>query len=348
MEFSAHLASPAQAAYAQLLDVIRTDELQRSIGSLVGSFASTKGRAGELYWYFKYTDVATGKTERLYVGPDNEKIRQLIARKREQVDDDQESRLVKSAIALGCAYAIAPQFRIIRRLNEVGFFQAGGLLVGTHAFLALGNTLGVSWGDTARTEDVDFAHAGSEIELALPGTLKIQVRDALTSLDAGFLPVPAQPWSDGASARFRSKVDRALMVDFLTPKGSRRQADAYRHEQLGVNLQPIAFLEFLLEDVDQAAIIGPSGAVLVSVPSPARYALHKLIVHVERGNREKAPKDLRQAAALLEVLEVGRELTRLWRDLVGRGEAWEKAALRGRAALEKLSPRLDALNALKP
>ena len=44
-----------------------------------------------------------------------------------------------------------------------------------------------------------------------------------------------------------------------------------------------------------------------------------------------------QPAALFEVLDVGNELTRLWRDLMGRGEAWEKAAghVRCRGALAR-------------
>ncbi len=31
---------------------------------------------------------------------------------------------------------------MIRRLSEYGFFRAGGVLVGTHAFLSYGNLLG--------------------------------------------------------------------------------------------------------------------------------------------------------------------------------------------------------------
>lgn len=346
MRFSTRTSASAEAAYAQLFDVARHDELERSIGSLVGSFASTKGRAGELYWYFQYTDVATGKNERIFVGPDNDQVRDLIKRKRESAEDALIERLAKSAIALGCAPVQGSHFRVIRRLNEVGFFHAGGVLVGTHAFLAFGNAMGLAWDEAARTVDVDVAHAGSEIQLALPGTLRIQVRDAITSLDAGFLPVPpVHPWSDQATARFRSRDQRELTVDFLTPKGARKQKGAYRHEQLGVNLQPIEFLEFLLEEVGQAVVIGPSGAVVVNVPDPARYALHKLIVHVKR-KTAKAAKDLGQAAALLEAMETS-SIPRLWRDMIGRGKDWKEAATAGRAALEKLAPDLEVLKALK-
>jgi hypothetical protein len=71
----------------------------------------------------------------------------------------------------------------------------------------MGNALGVSWGELARTQDLDFAHAGSHVEMALPANLEISTRDAIESLESGFLPVPgfrpgekttAVPDGDGA------------------------------------------------------------------------------------------------------------------------------------------------------
>jgi len=85
------------------------------------------------------------------------------------------------AITAGCAPVAPKHFRIIKRLSEYGFFPAGGILIGTHAFLAMGNMLGVRWHDGAATLDVDFAHAGHNISVALPADLKIDVHGALES-----------------------------------------------------------------------------------------------------------------------------------------------------------------------
>ncbi|MCP5249404.1 MAG: hypothetical protein H6942_12870 [Candidatus Accumulibacter sp.] len=41
---------------------------------------------------------------------------------------------------------------MIKRLADYGFFRAGGLLIGTHAFIAIGNVLGVRWADSQRTQ----------------------------------------------------------------------------------------------------------------------------------------------------------------------------------------------------
>ena len=115
--------------------------------------------------------------------------------------------------------------------------------MGAHAFLAYGNALGVAWRDLGRTQDIDFAHAGRNVSLALPSGLNVDTRDAIASLEAGFLPVPGfRPWNKTGS--FVSKVDKQLRVDFLTPLVGGK-GDVYEHVQLGVNLQPLRFLEFI-------------------------------------------------------------------------------------------------------
>ena len=344
---STPLPASAQSAYAEILEVARHQELARSVEGLSGSF-NRKTVKGAEYWYYQVTDAAGGKTRQLFVGRDSEKLRELVARARTR-DTSQVERLAKGAIALGCAAATPAHFRIVRRLNEIGFFHAGGVLIGSHAFLAYGNSLGVSWGNLARTQDIDFAHAGKGIALALPASLQIDTKDAIEHLEAGFLPVPGFRPKD-KSASFISKVDRTLRVDFLTPMVHDR-GEAFRHDGLGVNLQPIRFMEFLLEDVDQAVILSAVGAVVATIPDPARYALHKLLVHAERRktNPAKAVKDLQQAAALIEVLSEfrGDALVSLWRDLLKRGPGWRRRARTSLVALEKEIPAVDLLGKMR-
>ena len=344
---STPLPASAQSAYAEILEVARHQELSRSVEGLSGSF-NKKIVKGATYWYYQFTDAGGGNTRQLFVGPDSEELRELVARAKTR-DTSQLERLAKGAMALGCAAATPAHFRIVRRLNEIGFFHAGGVLIGSHAFLAYGNALGVSWGNLARTQDIDFAHAGKGIALALPANLQIDTKDAIEHLEAGFLPVPGfRPKERTAS--FISKVDRALRVDFLTPMVHAR-SEAFRHEGLGVNLQPIRFMEFLLEDVDQAVVLSAIGAIVATTPDPARYALHKLLVHAERRktNPAKAMKDLQQSAALIEVLSEfrGDALILLWRDLLARGPGWRSRARTSLAALEKEIPAVDVLVAMR-
>ena len=347
MSLAAPLSAAAQTAYAEILEVTRHQELSRSVRDLAGSF-NRKVVKGTEYWYYQFRDSEGGATRQIFVGRDSEQVRALIAKAKER-DTSEVAALAKSAIALGCAAAIPSHFRILRRLNEIGFFRAGGVLVGAHAFLAYGNALGVTWSERDRTNDLDFAHAGRNLSLALPAERTIDTGDALSSLEAGFLPVPAFRPAE-KTATFISRTDRQLRLDFLTPMLGGK-TDVQEHADLNIRLQPIRFLEYILEDVHQAAIINTMGAVMANVPDPARFALHKLLVFAERRSHspEKAAKDLRHAAALIEVLTDSREddLIRLWRDLLSRGPGWRQRARKAIGALEKLAPDLAFLGPMR-
>ncbi|MFT5356173.1 MAG: hypothetical protein ACI9KE_003396 [Polyangiales bacterium] len=88
-------------------------------------------------------------------------------------------------------------------------------------------------------------------------------------------------------------------VDFLVPK-MRGDADVFKLEALGVYAQALSILNYLIAKPIRAAAIYRSG-VLVQIPGPERYAIHKLIVAQRRDGSAaaKAQKDLDQAEALV-------------------------------------------------
>lgn len=340
------LSLSAQTAYSQLLDAAQAAEISRSIASLPGSFASKKVK-GHIYWYFQYTEIS-GKLRQVYVGPDSERVRGLIAQRQSPAAHSALEPLARSAIALGCEPLLPAHYKVIRRLSDYGFFRAGGVLVGTHAFLAFGNMLGLRWGDTSRTQDVDFAHAGKQMAIALPSDVDIDTHGAVESLQMGFLPIINSSGKVGGT--YLNSRDPDFQIDFLTPL--HRGGDApYEHPRLKVVLQPLKFMEFSLEDMQQGVLFCADGAVVVNVPHPARYALHKLIVFGERpvARALKANKDLRQAAALLAYFRANSDwdLQAAWVDLIGRGPGWVSRVQRGRDALAKLAPELEVKSWLK-
>ena len=93
-----------------------------------------------------------------------------------------------------------------------------------------------------------------------------------------------------------------LRVDLLTPGSDRDDAPVWI-PRWNAAAAPIKYLSLLLADAVPAAAVN-GGAILVSVPTPARFAVHKLLVSQTRSvvQQTKAPKDLQQAALLLEVL----------------------------------------------
>jgi hypothetical protein len=316
----------AQTAYAELHELVQVAEASRSPAFLSGKVAwkSIKGRR-YAYWAFKEID---GRKREYYLGPEGPAIAAIeAAREGGAPSLEALARQAAATGAHGCTLTPPRHFRIVKRLADYQFFRAGGLLVGTHAFLALGNQLGVAWDGGTRTLDPDLAHAGSggNVSVALPADLDANAHDALQSLQMGFLP--ALGGSKGLASHYASERDWDLRIGFLTV--ARRAGREVLAPNLGVALSPLKFLDYLIERPGQALMIDRADACLVNLPDPARYGLHKLIVAHERGARHaKYGKDLLQALALIE-WHLERAPTLLfdaWNELVARGSGWRSRA----------------------
>lgn len=74
-------------------------------------------------------------------------------------------------------------FKIIKALSDSGVFTHGGVLVGTHAFIAIGNLLGMRMENRwTMTSDSDFA--GEEVGVASArGVQAISIPNILDALN---------------------------------------------------------------------------------------------------------------------------------------------------------------------
>lgn len=101
-----------------------------------------------------------------------------------------------------------------------------------------------------------------------------------------------------------------------------------RPDALGAYATPLRSLDYLIHESTSAAVLYRSG-VLVNVPQPARYAVHKLIVATRRKvpSSTKPTKDLEQSAALVRVLAEDRpdELEEAFFEAYERGRSWRAA-----------------------
>ncbi|MFC5556261.1 nucleotidyltransferase family protein [Methylobacterium iners] len=222
---------------------------------------------------------------------------------------------------------------LLAALASAGVFRLGGTLVGTHAFRLYEGVLGVRYAfdQAAQTNDVDIA-SFERLSLALGDTVSEPLQSVLR--DFAFEPVPTL--DPGLAWRWRqTRAD--LLVEFLTPsfeaeEGLRPLA------ALGVHAQALHFLNFVLAEPISVPVTYRSG-VVVQVPRPERFAIHKLIVADRRregADSLKSVKDRLQAAFLIEILAEDRP-----DDLL---EAWETA----RAAGPRWRERLDASLARLP
>jgi len=329
----------AQTAYAELAEQARAFELSNALAGLKGSFQRMT-RKGASYWYFAYRDLDQ-RVRMAYVGPDEPRVQRLIERFAAVRRKKPLAASAQSALALGCTPTAPKHFRVVKRLAEYGFFRAGGVLIGTHAFIALGNLLGVRWADGSATLDVDFAHAGRNVSIALPATMRIDVHGALESLEMGLLPITQ--FDGRVGAQYRNPADEELRIDFVTSMV--RRSGPVVMPDLNLALEPLKFMEFILEGTTQACLIARTGACVVNVPAPERFAVHKLIVYGERPSRErtKARKDLLQVISLTSYFLANGQapaFNAAWREALGRGKGWRLRAEKGRVALMTLAPEL--------
>jgi hypothetical protein len=342
----ADLSPAAQTNFAELFEQSLAATLNRSVSDLPGSF-NKKTVKGRDYWYWQVRDLE-GVNRQVYLGPDDERLVKLI-----QQHGQGKSRssgdlggLAGACVCLGCMTVISQHFAIINRMAEYGFFRTGGVLIGTHAFIAMANMLGVRWTIGWRTSDVDFAHAGKNVSVALANNVRADMHDAITSLEMGLLPQNSLVAGPGATY-ITAKKD--VRVDLLTTAG--RKDAVYHYEPLNINLQPLKFMEFSLERPTQTALISGEQAVVVNIPSPMRYAMHKLVIMGEREEafRTKVSKDAGQVAALVEygLLRSPAALKAAAQDLMSRGPDWRSRAAEGvrhvKAAQPEIGERLGTV-----
>lgn len=291
------LPAPALTAYADLLTA-----LMRAPVSSRGVSYLTRTVKGRRYWYLQY--VIGGSKKSRYLGPVSAELDPLIERARSLTVADNDDRavrerLVATGIAAGLVTVSAAEGRVYEALAQSGLFAGGATLVGTHAFIALGNQLGVRWQVGTRTEDIDIGH-DPDIRLAVVDP-KEDLETILRRAEKGFFAVPAiDRGSPSTSFKVRGK---ALSVSLLTPARGKEPAPAVHLEHLRAAAEPVRFLEYLIEDGQPAAV--PYGAgVMVRIPDAARFALHKLVVSQRRPQLQavKSRKDIEQAAAVITCL----------------------------------------------
>ena len=328
-----------QTLYSELTERLVAYEAARAIGYARGTFV-TKTIKGNVYYYFQHSEPGGGKRQ-LYIGPKDANLDRVVeaygvSKEILSTEVDSIERLCTLLRAGDALVTDAPSARVLRGLSDAGVFHIGGVLVGTHAYTVLGNVLGVSWSGTAlRTQDVDVA-AHKTLEVAVDSSASVSVPDALESLRMGFLPVPGlDPSSASTSFKVRGQ---GLRVDLLTPVRGDHTEQPVRVERLGAAAQPLRFLDYLIDGPVRGAVVN-GGGILVNVPRPARFAIHKLILASERPvtTHVKRGKDLAQAAEVLGTLVEERpgDVGQAWRDLLEYGRSYVRRAQQGLAALEK-------------
>jgi len=314
------LGSIATSAYTDLVRLLRDD----AVSGIEGK-PTLKQRGGKGYWY---AARRIGSEMRfIYIGDDSdetrariERIEALHATAKER--QSERSRLVRLLRAEGMTPTDRATGSILSAMADAGTFRLGGTLVGTNAFRLYEGELGIRLplGGMANTKDVDIAQF-ERLSVALEDRVDPGLAETFAELK--FAPMPGLDgrrtwrWVQGGSGQ---------LVEFLTPAfGEETVRDL---PALGVSAQALNYLNFLIAEPIHAAAIYRSG-VLVQVPRPERFAIHKLIIADRRRDGSgslKAAKDREQAAFLVEALAEDRpdDLRIAWETAIATGPRWRE------------------------
>ena len=318
-----------QAVYSELLERLQLAELQQ-LSEQEGSFVRRLVR-GNPYWYLRRR-IGARINER-YIGPESpELLDQIEALKIRSQEANEAARgrrdLIRTLRSHGYLVTERRTGRVIEELARAGVFRLNGVLVGTHAFRCYSGLMGIRLGHAhAQTGDVDIARDAS-VSVGIHEATDPAIGEALAKAER-FVEIPELDPKNPSTGW--QTTDRALRVDMLTPLVGKPREGSVELPEFGTHATALRFLDYLLAETVRAAVLTGSG-VLVRVPTPERFALHKLIVAQRRGSsaRDKTTKDLIQAETLIEAMIEDRldDLSDAWSDLTARGEKWRTAAMK--------------------
>lgn len=319
-----NLSPVAHAAYQDLLRSLKDE----AVSDLRGTPTRVE-RGGKAYWYDSYrigSDV-----RKAYIGEDTPELRQRFQRSADiaaarENSQRHRSRLIRILRAEGFSGVDVATGSLLNAMQKAGVFRLGGTIVGTQAFRLYEGELGVRYAfdQAAQTNDIDIA-SFERLSLVLADVVSEPITKVLADFEFDAVP------SLDRGKVWRWKQSRnELLLEFLTPSFEAAE-DLKPLAALGVHAQSLHYLNFLIAEPIQVAVTYRSG-VLVQVPRPERFAIHKLIVadrRKEGPDSLKSAKDRAQAAYLIDILAEDRpdDLVEAYEEALSRGGRWRARLL---------------------
>ena len=276
-------------------------ELKRQASEQTAVLVGTPGSVGvrqvkgRPFYYRQFYD-AEGKKAARYIGAaENADAERLAAAIRDQIALSTElSRDARLLAARGYVRVDSRTGAIVASFVNHRLFQSGAVLVGSHAYGALLNEVGIRAAAFA-TEDIDLARDG-RLTLGEPTDFAHVLDESTVRL----VPVPGfDPSSPPTSYKVSGK-DR-LRVDLLVPS-SGREAVIRPVPELRAHAIALPHLRALLVDPIDTVLLTREGASPIRVPRPSAFLWHKLQLPALRSDLDKQRKDVLQASVLFAVL----------------------------------------------
>jgi hypothetical protein len=290
--------SPGLAAVYADIENSALNQEEPLIGT-PGSISIRQNASGTRFYARQYYDYDGRKTDQYIAGPagDSEADRRAEECKTRIAEAKDIVTSVRLLGREGYSLLSPKHVAALAPLWKYKLFQAGALLVGTHAFEVMVNRLGIRVA-VFKTEDVDIARP---TPLAVESLPKGGLLELLRESGIDFVDVPGlRPGAP--TAKYKERGRSQFTFDLLMPAAG-EEAEIHAVPELGAHATALPYFRYLVTETQMGAAISNHGVVAVRVPVPERFALHKLIVSQLRiGRPQKSLKDLNQAAALIAAL----------------------------------------------
>jgi hypothetical protein len=190
--------------------------------------------------------------------------------------------------------ADARTFATIASLHNHRIFLAGGTLIGSHAYGALLNHLGVR-APAYQTEDIDIARSEP---LAFDHPPEAGFLEMLRDSGVDFVEAPRLNPKE-QSTSYKQAGRSRFHVDLLVPSAG-GDFKVVAVPELKAHATGLPFLRYLLAETQTVTLIARESCCSIRVPVPHRMALHKLLISQLRSiQSSKSAKDLDQGCVLL-------------------------------------------------
>lgn len=264
-----------------------------------GSVVTRTNASGYAFYAHKFLDGDRKQRETYLAGPlGSDDAESAASAMRDRIAEAKD--LVPTLRLLGREgfnLVDARTYATIAALHNHGIFEAGGMLIGSHAYGVILNRMGVRATPYA-TEDIDIARREALAFKKLPNRGLLEV---LRESGVDFVEVPSLNRKEPATS-FKQKGKGRFHVDLLVPS-SNEKFPTVAVPELQAHATALPYLGYLLEESQTSALMAREGCCSVRIPIPERFAVHKLVVSQLRSGRNvKSEKDIDQASVLCAAL----------------------------------------------
>jgi hypothetical protein len=200
--------------------------------------------------------------------------------------------------------------KVLRRFSKEGLLSKLVLIGSWCLYFYEDFFAGLRYTPSIRTRDID-------ILVPIPSKIKKEVDIPKLLEDMGF-------FVDFVGSKGYMRLNHPeLIVEFLVPERGKGSNKPYDLPALKMNAQPLRYLDLLLKNTIKVKY----NKMVLNVPHPAAFALHKMIIYKRRGKKDKADKDKQQALMLFDYLVKKKDVRKLRQIFNFMHKKWQKTVL---------------------